>query len=337
MSALPQILSRNWTLKLSAFGLAVFLWAVVRAEPADREDLSSVPVRVQIGDLGWSLASDPEPSEVQVRFAGPAREILRLNRAGAYVLVPIETVSSPDTVVALSRNWVVLDGASGLVVQDIVPGSIVLTFEESSQESVPLAARTTGQLPRDLALTQEVGVTPGVIRVRGPARRVRALDSVRVESFDLSSVESTGMYEVAVDTTGLSGLTVSPLTVQLGIRVEPAAERLMPSVPVEVEGPAAAGLEVSPTVLPVTLRGARGRLDATPLDSVRLIVPAEQVQDIVAGEERSVPVIIRGISTLLRAEIGADSVTVRRPRLSELPGGGPDTAAPADRIGGGGS
>jgi hypothetical protein len=43
-------LFHNWRLKLSALGLALFLWAVVQAEPSNRETFSSVPVRVEIAD-----------------------------------------------------------------------------------------------------------------------------------------------------------------------------------------------------------------------------------------------------------------------------------------------
>lgn len=317
MSALPPSLTTNWTLKLSAFGLAVFLWAVVRAEPAEREVLSSVPVRVQVGDLDWTLSSPPDPAEVQVRFAGPAREIIRLNREGASVRVPIESVSGPDSTLQLRRDWVIAEGATGLVVQDIVPGSVRLEFERTSQLALPLSIRTQGRLPRGYALASRIGLTPAVVRVRGPSRVVDELDSIPLMPLDLSSVTASGIVEVPVDTAGLSGLILSPTTAQLGLRIEPAAERLLPAVPVEVEGPAAAALEVVPSSLPLTVRGAQGRLDAANLDSIRLEVPAERVQDVVPGESRRVAVRVRGLPALLDAEPAADSVTVRRPRASE--------------------
>lgn len=313
---------------------------MVRAEPADQEDLSSVPVRVQVGDLGWTLAGDPEPSEVQVRFAGPAREILRLSRAGASVRIPIESVASADTTVQLRRDWVVLAGVTGLVVQDIVPGSVRLTFEESRQRALPLIVRTEGRLSRELALTQEIGVTPAVVRVRGPAHVLDALESIPVEPLDLSSVRETGMFEVAVDTAGLSGLTLNPTRAQLGVRVEPAAERLMPGVEVEVEGPASAGLEVEPSTLPVTLRGALSRLDAASLEGLRLVVSAESVQDVGVGESRRVAVTAVGLPSLIVAEAGADSVTVRRPAPPGIGSEGVDSLGAAgervDSIGRGG-
>jgi YbbR domain-containing protein len=307
------MLRHNWTLKLASFGLAVFLWAVVQAEPVEREVLSAVPVRVQVGDMGWTLAGDPEPREVQVRFAGPVRQILDLDREGPMVRVPIETVTGPDTVIQLRRDWVVVGGGATLVVQEIVPASVRLRFEASRQVAVPLSVRTRGTLPRAIALAAPIGLTPQVVRVRGPARIVSDLDSIPLLPLDLAEVSGSGLIEVAVDTAGLTGLTLMPLVAQLGIRVESAVERLLPSVPVGVEGPAAAALEVQPTRLPVTLRGARGPLDSAELDSIRIEVPAARVQDIMPGESRRIEVRVRGVPPLLRAEMAQDSVTVRRP------------------------
>lgn len=317
MSGLAQALGRNWNLKASSLGLAVFLWAVVQAEPAERELLSSVPVRVQVGDLGWTLSGAPEPTVVQVRFAGPATQIQDLNRDGASVRIPVAAVTSADTVVQLRRDWVVVEGGSGLVVQDIVPGSVRLQFEESRQVALPLSIRTRGVLPRGVALAAPIGLAPAVVRVRGPARVLDRLESIPLMPLDLGEVSSSGMVEVPVDTAGLSGLTLTPVRAQLGIRVETAEERLLPGVDVEIEGPAAAALQVEPAQVQVMVQGARGRLEAASLDSIRVEVSADQVQDVVPGETRRVALRLRGVPELLQANAGVDSVTVRRPRSSE--------------------
>jgi YbbR domain-containing protein len=317
VSALPQALTRNWTLKLASFGLAVFLWAVEKAEPVQQEVLSAVPVQVQVADLEWTLAGDPDPPEVQVRFAGPEREIQRLSRENAFVRVALETVVGPDTVVELRRDWVSVVGTPNLRVLELVPEDVHLTFERTAQATVPLSVRARGRLPRGVALAAPVGVSPAVVRVRGPARVVNALDSIALVPLDLSQVAVSGLVDVMVDTTGLSELTLTPTQAQLAFRIEAAAERLLPGVPVEIEGPAAAVLRVEPPALPVTVRGARSKLDAATLDSVRVLVPAQAVQDVEPGESRRVPVRVVGLPPLLNADVAVDSVTVRRPRPSE--------------------
>ena len=45
-SRVPELLTRNWTLKLAALGLAVLLWSVVKAEAPVRVTIPDVPVEV---------------------------------------------------------------------------------------------------------------------------------------------------------------------------------------------------------------------------------------------------------------------------------------------------
>lgn len=340
MSVLPAAVTRNWTLKLASLGLAVFLWAVVRAEPPDRQVLDEVPVLVQVGDLDWREAAPPEPATVQVRFAGPARQILLLNRASAAVRVPLDVVTSSDTTVQLRRDWVVFDGASGLVVEDVLPSTVQIHLERTTTEVIPLAVSVTGT-PRDgYALAGPVTPSPQVVRLRGPESRVLEIDSVRTRPLDLDGLDATERVVVPVDTTGLGGLTISPTEVEALVRIERAVSRVLPPVSVEVEGPAAAGLVVDPASLPVTVRGPEARTADADLSGLRLVVSDEDVLDVAPGEERRVPVRVRGLDDpYLTVLTSTDSVTVRRPPASgdDGSGGAPGDSVAPSTVGGGGS
>ncbi len=326
MSVLPAVATRNWTLKLASLGLAVFLWAVVRAEPPDREMLTEVPVLVQIGDLDWREASPPQPSTVQVRFAGPARQILALNRATAAVRVPLDVVTSADTTVQLRRDWVVVDGASGLVVEDVLPSTVDIHLERTTMEAIPVVLTVTGTPGDGFALAGPVTASPGVVRVRGPESRVAGLDSMLTRPVDLDGLEGSARVVVPVDTTGYGDLSINPLEVEATVRIEPAVDRVLPPTLVEIEGPAAAGLTVVPESLVVTVRGPARRAADADLSGLRLMVSDEDVLDIGPGEERRVPVRVGGVDDpYLRVLTANDSVTVRRPppdASSGGPGGG---------------
>lgn len=319
MSSLPAILTRNWTLKLASVGLAVFLWAVVRAEPPDREVLTEVPIIVQIGDLDWREAAPPDPATVQVRIAGPAGEIIRLNRQSAAVRIPLEVVTSPDTTVALRRDWVVFDGASSLVVEDVVPTSVTVHLERTVLEARPVALATEGTPRPGFALAGPVMGSPAVVRVRGPAGRLAEVDSIPARAIDLSDLSQTARRVVELDTTGLGDLTFDRLEVEATVPIERAMDRELPPVTIEVEGPAAAGLEVEPASMPLTVRGPVGRTQSADLSSLRLVVSAENVLDVAPGETRRVPVRIEGVADpFLRVLVATDSVVVRRPSLPDL-------------------
>lgn len=313
MSFVPRIITHNASLKLLAFLGAVFLWAIVPGEPQGGEVLTDVPVRVQVADLDWVQAASPEPTTVQVQLSGPTREIIRLAREGTSVRVPVDRVTSADTTVALRRDWVVLAGAPGVVVDEVVPGTVRLRFEEARSKSIPLVVRTTGRLPAGLALAAPLGVTPVLARVRGPARLVDPLESLPLEPLVLGEVRSSGILELPVDTVGLGSVLVTPQRASVGIRVEAAVEERIPEVQVEIADGPGYLLVSDPPVAEVRVTGAPGRLAASSLEGVRVVVDGRLVQGLAPGQTRRVPLAVLDVPPLLSAAAIPDSVTVARP------------------------
>lgn len=313
MSFVPRFVTHNASLKLLAFLGAVFLWAIVPGAPQGGETLSDVPVRVQVADLAWVPSGPTDPSAVQIRLSGPTREIIRLAREGATLRVPIDRVSSPDTIVTLRRDWVSLSGAPGVVVDEIVPGSVRIFFEEASSEAIPLVVRTTGRLPAGLALAAPVGVTPVVAGVRGPARLIEGLDSLALRPLDLGTVRASGIFELEVDTAGLGQVLVTPLRASVGLRIEPAAERILTDVPIEVADAPGFSVLIEPATADLRLSGAPSRLGAAPFGAVRLAVDGRLLRGMEPGESRTVPLGALAVPELLQATPVTDSVEVVRP------------------------
>jgi hypothetical protein len=317
VAVLPRALTRNWTLKLASLGLAIFLWAVVRADPPGRETLTEVPVRVQIGDLDWTLDGVPEPATVDVSFAGPVRQVLRLDRSGTVVRVPLPEVTNPDTVIQLRRDWVVMDGAAGLVVDDIVPATVRLALTRNVAEPRPVAVRVRGELPDELGLAAPLSTSPSVVRLRGPASRIEAVDSVPTVSLDLGRISTSGVLELPVDTGGMAGVSVSPTEVQLRVQVDTIMERYRSAVPVELPPGSGSDAVVEPERLGITLVGPRTLLMRPEASRVRLVARLGPEGVPPPGSARRVPVDVVDAPGLVRTTPSADSVTVRRPPVGE--------------------
>ena len=313
MSFVPRFVTHNASLKLLAFVGAVFLWAIVPGAPQGGEVLADVPVRVQVADLDWVLTGEPEPSRVQVRVSGPTREIIRLAREGTVVRVPLEAVASSDTVVTLRRDWVAVQGAPRVVVEEVVPGAVRVRLEPARSESLPLVPALTGELPVGLALAAPPGVSPAVARVRGPARLLDEVTSIPLRPVDLSQIRGSGLVEVAVDTTGLGGLLVDPLRASVGIRVDPKAERRLTDLSIGVVNDPGYDLVLEPAMSDVAVVGAQGRLDAAPLEQVGLVVDGRLLAGMAPGESRTVPVGVMDVPPLLSARAAVDSVLAFRP------------------------
>ncbi|HSM04780.1 MAG TPA: CdaR family protein [Longimicrobiales bacterium] len=308
-----RFVTHNASLKLLALLGAIFLWAIVPGTPDGTETLSSISVRVQVGDTDWLVAGEPEPGQVTIRVSGPTREIIRLAREGTSIRVPLDEVTSADTVIGLRRDWVVLSGSPGVVVEEIVPTSVRVRLEQAAEEAFPILVRTRGNLPEDLALAFPLGTTPGVVRVSGPERIVGELDAIPTLPVDLSSVSASGRVEVALDTTGLGDALITPQTVSVGIRVTPVAERRLLGRGVEVEGSPGFEPILEPAEVDVLLRGAPGRLDAAGYEAIRVVVDARLMTGMGAGEARTVPVAVLGVPELIRAVPLTDSIQVARP------------------------
>jgi hypothetical protein len=314
----PRALARNFRLKLAALGLAVFLWALVRTEPTSGVNVFTVPVRAQVGDLDWVLDGEPDPATVQVRLRGPTQDLIRIAQEGTTLRVPLDSVTGADMVVQLRRDWVTL-GSSGVVVEDIAPATVRLLLQPTLSRVLPVRVMTRGSLRGELALAAPAVLDPQSVRVRGPAHRVRALDSIPLVALDLGEVSESGVHALAVDTAGLDGVTITPLAATVMIRVEPALERTLAAVPVVVEdttGSAArsGSFVITPTAIEVRLAGAHSPVTDLRAEDVRAVVPWSAVSAIPPGEARIVPIVLHGVPVLVRAFSGTDSVLVQRGR-----------------------
>ncbi len=313
MATPTQALTHNWRLKLAALGLSVFLWALVQTEPSNQETFASVPVLVQVSDTGWTTSGAPNPSTVEVRLGGPAREIIRLAREGTSIRIPVGMVGSQDTVIALRREWVELGQRSGLSVESMSPSTIRVSFEEAQTRLVPIAPRLLGRVRDHLALAAPIEFSPQIVRVRGPRSRVEGLDSLRLVAFDLSDVSRSGAFTVEIDTTGLLGASVVPMTATVGVQVEDMVERVLDEITVQaVSNPGEAEVVADPSTIQVRLAGARTLVMSVDPERLRAWVPAEYLQGMAPGEERVVNVRIEGVPELVTAIPGNDRITVRR-------------------------
>ena len=326
MALFPRVLSRNWRLKLAALGLTVVLWALVRSEPTSQSNLFTVPVQAQVGDLDWTLSGEPDPPTVQVRFRGPTDDLIRLASEGATLRLPLDSVSSADTVVQLRRDWVVLSAGSGLVVEDIAPASVQLLLQRTVSRVLPLRLTTTGELSSGLALAAPLGLNPQVVGVRGAAQRVQGLNSITLRPLDLSGVRESGIFPVDLDTIGLGDIIVTPSSATIGVRVEPLIERDLVAVEVvpgsgEDGVPLYDSLTIQPAAVLVRLTGARTPVGGVRAEEIQAVVLREFLVGLEPEQERRVPIQLRGLPALVLGDAAVDSVTVRRSASDEGAGG----------------
>jgi hypothetical protein len=307
MSAIQGAFSRNWTLKLSALGVALLLWFSIRFEVQNQQEISNVAVRVDLSDPDWALTGGADPASVAVRFRGPALELLRLSTDRPVVVVPMPDVAGSDTSLVIQPGWVRFGERPGVSVEGIAPGSIRLRFEPVQRITLPAAVRLTGELPEGLALAALPEPTVREFRVAGPRSRTEALDSIPLLPVDLGTITQPGAVPVLVDTAGLAGVQVQPIALELDFRLEAVEVRsfnvAVPELPEPFRG------EGYPETVAVRVSGASSVVRA--LSGVEIRVVPELPDDLEPDWERfEVRFRVEGLPPLLEGQ--ADPVEVRR-------------------------
>jgi YbbR domain-containing protein len=315
MSRFPGFITKNWQLKLSALAMAVLLWTVPRFEAQSSRVLEDLPVRIQLNDPEWVLTGDPMPGTVRATLSGPARELFALGVDRPPVVIPVDLVSASDTTILLRFSWLRIPGREGVVVDDLSPAAVRLSFERVSTRPINLAARLTGALPEGLSLAAQPELTPAVVQALGAAGRLETLDSLFLRALDLSRVRVSGTFIQTVDTAGLRGIVVSPVQAAVRVRVEETAEREFQNVPVHLpvldQDPQ---LNARPSSVTVTLVGARSLVEALDITDLRVALSPGRVRALAPGEEESrAYVILEGVHPLVRAEMEPPWVVLRRP------------------------
>ena len=335
--SLPGFLVRNWRLKGISLALASLLWVAMQLrEEADtgRRDLPNVEVRIENGDSMWMASGAPSPATVSIGVHGTFGDLFRAALARPVVVIPVDSVPGQDSVFQLEPNWVANLDQDRVAIDGFNPSTVRQRFERNTSEPVPVSYRTVGAVPDSLAMTGALRVNPLFAQVRGPASLVDGMETVFLEPFDLGTLTGPGRFDVAVDTAGLGGVSVSPSTAVLTVEVATRGRRLVGPLPVEPpEG--VEDLEAAPASVIVTLHGAEPLLAEadTAVLRVRAVLPAPERTAararLEAGEEERVPLVVEGIppDSWLEWTLEVDSVAVRRKAST----GGEPTTEPRPR------
>ncbi len=315
MRFLPTFLTRNWTLKLAAFTLAVLLWTLVRVEAPDRQAIPGVPVRVTVSDPEWIISSAPVPAQVQVGFMGPTRGLLRLAANPPVVEMIVERVSGQDTLLTIPSDAVRFPQDAGLTIESIEPASVQISVERKMSRLFPFHVAMVGTLDPSLAFVAHPVAAPSRGRVQGSASAVEQLQRIPLEEIDLSVVRESGRIATSVDFDAMTGFTVTPSDVEVEFRLEQAVDRVFESVPISVEG--GAGLVADPATVGVTLHGAGSLVESINPADVRVLVRDPPFP--VADTGVVLPVVVQGAPPLVTARATRNTVRVRTGR--RIPGG----------------
>lgn len=218
MARLIGFFTTNWVLKLAALGMAILLWMGVRASEPERAMFPGIPVEVDLRDPDWQLTGF-EPRTVRLIMLGPTGELMTLASDPPRIVLPVERVSDTMESQVVPLQWVQLpSGIRDARVLGLQPDTIRLHYERLASRTVPVRVQTTGTLPEGFVLAT-INTNPAVMLARGPEARLAEIDSIPLLPVDISGLRSTTNVPTAVDTAAIPGVNVTPLEVNVILRV----------------------------------------------------------------------------------------------------------------------
>lgn len=216
----PRGLASHWKLKLAALAGSVLLWVVFSSEQITTQ---WIPVRVEpvVRDPAFVLTGGPDPAVVRVRFRGPGRELWEAALRPPTLVLPVREVGPSRSFVLDASMVDVPESFRGVSALDVRPAIVRLDLDRMATRVVPvravLDARSRGRFVVDGPLVS----TPRAVRLSGPEGAVARVDTVPTLPLQLASGDSAVSALVALDTTDLAGVRLSPAEVRVRGRVHP--------------------------------------------------------------------------------------------------------------------
>jgi YbbR domain-containing protein len=302
MPAFLRRITDNWKLKTLAFVLAVLLWVVYSADEVTSNWIS-VPLEVQLTDPNYRVAS-LDPRTVQVRFTGPARDLLDVAVRQPPLRLSITQVEDTTGTYELSPRMVQLPGQLAVNALDVRPAAVRLDFSRLDSRVVPIRPRVRNQLGPDWAIVDSLTIEPAQVRITGLVERVASISEVSTVPFDLPSDDTLFNRTVALDTAGLRGIDLSTPSTRATVRIDRMTERLIPSVPVDV-GP---GVTLVPNRVDVRFRGPDRVIQALTLGFFRVVVSIDEIPARIPSEGVLVPLRVDRLRPGVQATIEPSQV-----------------------------
>jgi len=126
-------------------------------------------------------------------------------------------------------------------------------------------------------------------------------------------VEKSGVFSVAIDTLALSGVFVFPDVVTMGFNVEDDVERILQGFSVQFDAERiGTDVAIEPLLVQIRFSGPKSLVNAIDPSLMRVWVSPEDLEGILPGEERRVPLRLEGVPEFVTAITETNAVIARR-------------------------
>jgi YbbR domain-containing protein len=252
-------------LKLMSLGLAVLLWLIVSGEEVVERGLR-VPLELQQFPAGLEIQGEA-PSTVDVRVRGTSDALSRITPSDVVAVLDLHAARPGNRLFPVTPELV--HAPYGVGVVQVVPSTILLSFEPSVTREVPVAASTEGE-PAPGYVVGNVSVTPDRVEIVGPESAVKRAREALTETISLANLRESETAAVTIGVSDPSLRLKTQRTASVTVQILPGpVEHTVRNRPVHLRN---LGQHLSaqavPVVVDVGLRGSRESIAHLGADTV---------------------------------------------------------------------
>ena len=256
---LRQLFVRDLGLKLLSLALAVTFWIQVAGQPVVERGID-VPLGFENIPEFLYVGSDL-PDSVRVRVRGAANIVSGLQ--------PGDVVAAIDLAGERPGRRRLFDMFAGRVrvpfgveVTQVFPATITVSLESAGEPRAVTVVPDVQGAPAEGFAVGRISATPATVEVAGPESRLAGLTEALTEPVVIEGASARVQATVTIGAGDPMVRLRTPGAAQVTVEILRApAERLLRSVPVQVDG-AARAASIEPDSITVGVRGPRDRLEA---------------------------------------------------------------------------
>jgi hypothetical protein len=193
LQRVARLISHNFWWKILALAIATLIWALVASEP----ELSTfVTARLEYKNLPEDLELSSEAvTQIVLELRGPAGELRGLGDSGQHpgAILDMSNAAPGERTFPIGASNVRLSRGVHLVRS--IPSQVHIAFERRLERSVPVVVRLRGEA-HDGYRVVSATANPAQLAILGPQSRVARVNSVLTDPVDISSLTTTGSFQV---------------------------------------------------------------------------------------------------------------------------------------------
>jgi YbbR domain-containing protein len=190
-----RLVSNNFWWKVLAVGIAILIWVLVASEP----ELSTfATAHLEYKNLPDELEISSEPvTQVVLELRGPSGELRGLGDGGQHPAAVLDMSNAAPGERTFSIGAPNVRLSRGVHIVRAIPSQVQLVFEWRLERTVPVKVRFNGAFHDHYKVASST-VQPAQLAILGPHSHVARVTSVETDPVDVSSLTTTGQFQVNV-------------------------------------------------------------------------------------------------------------------------------------------